>query len=253
MKLFHRFLGGEGRPLLVLHGLFGSSKNWISNGKALTKYRQVHLLDLRNHGESPHSEIHSLQEMAHDLKDYILDLQDKPDLLGHSMGGLTCTLVSLLHPELIGSPIIVDISPRSYPVKFGNEFLALEMDVSGFQSREEIDRKMQEFIPDTFLRQFLQMNLEKTETGYRWKINVDAIKSGREKSLQFPDNLRPFTGNSLFILGEKSEYITESDPDIIRTLFPHARIEIIPGGGHYLHYFQSDIFLEVCGKFLGNS
>lgn len=252
MKLFHRFLGGVGRPLLILHGLFGSSKNWVSNGKVLTQYRKVYLLDLRNHGDSPHSDSHSLPEMVEDLREFVETLDEKPDLLGHSMGGMVSSLHTLQYPELTRGLVVVDIAPRTYPVRFGAEFEALEMDVSRAGSRQEIDGRMSELLPDPFLRQFLQMNLEKTDTGYRWKIHVDALKRGREASLEFPNSPAEARNPALFILGEQSEYVLESDSALIRSRFPNVEIVTIPGGGHYLHYFQAETFLEQCGKFFQN-
>ena len=253
MKLFFRELGGNGRPLLILHGLFGSSKNWITNGKALSANRKVILLDLRNHGDSPHSNSHTLVDLADDLKEFTESLNDKPDILGHSMGGMTACLFALKYPHLLQKLIVVDIAPRTYPVKFGKEFEALELDVSHAKTRDEIDARMSSILPDGFLRQFLQMNLEKTELGYRWKLNISALKSNRAQALEFPTGLTPFSGESLFILGEKSEYIQESDPPTILSLFPNAEITTILGASHYLHYFQAEEFLKICRKFLENS
>ena len=252
MKLFFRELGGSGKPLLILHGLFGSSKNWITNGKALSAMRKVYALDLRNHGDSPHSDSHSLLDMANDLKEFVVSLDQKPDIMGHSMGGMTASLFALQNPELLDGLIVIDISPRSYPVQFGKEFEALELDVSHSKSREEVDRMMSTLIPDIFLRQFLQMNLEKTESGYRWKINVRALKAGRAQSLEFPRGLSPIDNPSLFVLGENSEYIQESDTSTIQNLFQKAEIKTIPGAGHYLHYFQAEEFLKISRKFLEN-
>jgi esterase len=250
MKLFQRELGGEGKPLLILHGLFGSSKNWITNGKTLSKTRRVIALDLRNHGDSPHSSSHTLSNLVEDLKEVVESLKEKPDIIGHSMGGMTAALCSLLYPHLIDSLIVVDIAPRTYPIRFSVEFDALEVDVSHAKTRDEIDQKMAEILPDPFIRQFLQMNLEKTEIGYRWKLNVKALREGRT-SLQFPsEDLSPFLGRSLFILGGNSEFIVESDSEIIQNLFPNSKIHTIPGAGHYLHYLNADEFLRVSTNFL---
>lgn len=250
MKLFQRELGGEGKPLLILHGLFGSSKNWITNGKTLSKTRRVIALDLRNHGDSPHSPSHTLSDLVEDLKEVVESIEEKPDIMGHSMGGMTAALFSLLYPHLIDSLIVVDIAPRTYPIRFSLEFDALGIDVSNAKTRDEIDQKMAEILPDPFIRQFLQMNLEKTDIGYRWKLHVKALKEGRT-SLQFPsEGLSPFLGKSLFVLGGNSEFIAESDSEIIQNLFPNSKIHTIPGAGHYLHYLNAEEFLRVSANFL---
>ncbi|HMZ64584.1 MAG TPA: alpha/beta fold hydrolase, partial [Leptospiraceae bacterium] len=172
MKLFFREFTGNGRPLIIIHGLFGSSKNWITNAKELSKLAHVYTIDVRNHGDSPHTNTHTIQDLVSDLKEFIeANNIDKPILLGHSMGGLNSLLFALTYPDLIHSLIVVDIVPKSYPIKYEKEFQALTMDVSNYESRQALDEDMREKLPDTFIRQFLQMNLEKTETGYRWKLN----------------------------------------------------------------------------------
>ncbi len=253
MKLFFRDLGGFGKPLVVMHGLFGSSKNWISNGKALTSIRRVFLLDLRNHGDSPHSNSHTLNDMVEDLNEFVDSLSEIPDIMGHSMGGMVSTMFSLKYPNKLEKLIAIDIAPRTYPVRFGLEFEALELDVSGFLSREEIDKKMASILPDPFIRQFLQMNLEKSETGYRWKLNVKALKEGRSALTFNSEFLPPFLGRSLFIMGGRSEYIVPDDHRVIQNLFPNSKIYTIPEAGHYLHYLNAEEFLEQARLFLSET
>jgi pimeloyl-ACP methyl ester carboxylesterase len=250
MKLFQRDLGGQGKPLVILHGLFGSSKNWITNGKFLSQYRRVIALDLRNHGDSPHSDSHSLRDLVEDLKEFVDTLDEVPDIMGHSMGGMTATMFSLLYPHLLDRLVVVDIAPRTYPNRFGTEFDALELNVSNAKTRYEIDKKMAEILPDPFIRQFLQMNLEKKDVGYRWKPNVKALREGRSSLVFDAGSLQPFSAKALFILGENSEFIEESDKSIIQNLFPNANIHTIPGAGHYLHYLNADEFLRVSANFL---
>ncbi|MCB1143773.1 MAG: alpha/beta fold hydrolase [Leptospiraceae bacterium] len=253
MKLFFRKVGEKGKPIVILHGLFGSSKNWISNAKILSETRTVYSLDLRNHGDSPHSDSHTLEDLVNDLKEFIEEnLDEKPDLIGHSMGGMTTTLLALHYPELFDKFVCVDIAPRTYPLRFEEQFKALSMDVSEMKSREEIDKKMSEILPDPFLRNFLQMNLERNETGYRWKINTDVLHKSR-KSLEFPGNLPPYTGICLFVLGEISEYIHKEDSEVIKSKFPGAELKWISGAGHYLHYTHSKEFLKIVSDFLNLS
>ncbi len=252
MKLHYREIAGIGNPILILHGLFGSSKNWITNGRELSNFGPVYLLDLRNHGDSPHSPSHKLHDMVDDLREF-LDSHSisNPVLLGHSMGGLVSMLFALLHPSLVYKLIVVDIAPKSYELKYHEEFAALKMDVSQYQSREEIDKDMEKILPDGFIRKFLQMNLERLENGgYRWKLNVEGIENSQNAfEWNLPDSAR-FLNESLFIFGENSEYVSHLDLELIRRLFPHSHVKFIPNAGHYLHYTHSSEFLRHVKEFL---
>ncbi|MBK8399313.1 MAG: alpha/beta fold hydrolase [Leptospiraceae bacterium] len=251
MKLFHRAYPNSNLPLIIIHGLFGSSKNWISNAKELSKLTNVYSIDVRNHGDSPHADTHTIQELVLDLKNFIEENNiEKPILLGHSMGGLNALLFALTYPELIHSLIVVDIAPKSYQVNYESEFNALSMDVSNFESRQSIDDKMKEILPDSFIRQFLQMNLEKTETGYKWKLNINTLKNSQNALNLNLSHKNPFLKKCLFILGEKSDYIVPDDLDLIRKYFPIAKIETIKEAGHYLHYTHAKEFLEIVSNFI---
>ncbi len=251
MKLFYREFVGPGRPLIIIHGLFGSSKNWITNAKELSKLTHVYAVDVRNHGESSHSNSHRIIDLVADLKEFILEHNlENPILLGHSMGGLNALLFSLLYPEMIYSLIVLDIAPRSYAIHYESEFRALSMDVSGYESRQSIDEEMKNILPDNFIRQFLQMNLDKIDTGYKWKLNVETLKNARDAlSLGLTDTMH-FAKKALFILGEDSEYIVPGDKELIRKYFPNSKIESIHGAGHYLHYTHSKEFLQIASEFI---
>lgn len=251
MKLYYKEYPGEGKPLIILHGLFGSSKNWTTNAKELSKYRTVFTVDLRNHGDSPHADSHTLEDLVSDLLEFIEDHKlIKPDLLGHSMGGLAALLFALQYPDKMGTLVVVDILPKTYHVNYEKEFSALRMDVSGFASRLEIDRKMAEILPDAFTRQFLQMNLDRNDSGYKWKINVETLIEARNAlEIKIGDDLK-FTGQSLFILGGKSEFAKEEDKQTVLKHFPSAKIEIIPDAGHYLHYTHAGEFIKIVSGFL---
>jgi esterase len=251
MKLFYREFPGKGNPLIIIHGLFGSSKNWITNAKELSNFAHVYAIDVRNHGDSPHNTSHSIHDLVADLKEFIIDhgIQN-PIILGHSMGGLNALLFALTYPEIIDSLVVVDIAPRSYEVNYENEFRALSMDVSHFESRQAIDEEMKKVLPDSFIRQFLQMNLDKTETGYRWKVNVETLKNSRNAlSLNLTDTMN-FAKKALFVLGENSEYIRQSDKNLILKFFPAAQIKSIDNAGHYLHYTHAKEFLKIVSDFI---
>jgi pimeloyl-ACP methyl ester carboxylesterase len=276
----------ERRNIVILHGLFGSSKNWTSVGKDLSGLANVYALDLRNHGNSPHTDSHTIPEMAEDLKEFLTEKKiDSPILLGHSMGGLVAMYFCLKYfPQLspketgwnTGSSdpsmdlntenrqldsglgrnrkpsglIVQDISPRSYPFIYDSEIQAMSFDISRAESRNQIDEKMKEFVPDLFIRQFLQMNLERLDPiGYRWKLNVPVIYASRSV---FDEDFSGFLEKeisvdipSLFVLGGDSPYIRSEDPQRIKKFFPKSRLEKIPGGGHYIQYTHKEKFLTI--------
>lgn len=252
MKLHYREIPGIGTPILILHGLFGSSKNWVTNGKELSSFGPVYLLDLRNHGESPHAPDHFLKDMVEDVLEFI-EFHDlgSPVLLGHSMGGLVAMLLSHFYPSVPSRLVVVDIAPRTYELNYQKEFAALRIDPSTYKTREDIDREMAVHLPDSFIRQFLQMNLERQDSGgYKWKLNVEGIAASREAfHLEIP-SLSRYLGESLFVFGEKSEYIGSTDIPLIRDYFPHSHIRYIPEAGHYLHYTHASEFLRHVKEFL---
>lgn len=251
MKLFYRKIEGTGTPIIVLHGLFGSSKNWITNAKLLSQYGPVYLPDARNHGDSPHANDHRLDDMIEDLKEFIeSENLLKPILIGHSMGGLVAGIFAIRYPNLLSKLLVIDISPRSYEVRYENEFAALNMDVSNYPSRQEIDSDMAKILPDPFIRQFLQMNLERTELGYRWKLNISGIQKSRQALTVELQEEEKYTGESIFIIGEISEYITEADYTKIRKHFPNAKLEIVKDGDHYLHYKKNQEFISILNSHL---
>jgi len=243
------------RNLLILHGLFGSSKNWVTLSKALSSEFNVYSLDLRNHGDSPHSDVHTIEAMSSDIEEFISEhnLQNL-SLLGHSMGGLVAMYFDLTHPKLLESLVIQDISPRSYPFTYDNEIESMQIDLTNCNSRSEIDLLMKEKLPDTFIRQFLQMNLDRTEDGkYFWKLNVEGINHSRRMFSDSFQNLKPSETKTLFVLGGDSEYINSKDHEIILALFPLAKFQTIPGGGHYIHYTHAKEFTPMIQNFLSRA
>lgn len=272
MKLFYRFYPNNNEPqkqkdlnnklnpktIIILHGLFGSSKNWISISKELSNHFNVYALDLRNHGDSPHSTQFSLLDMVDDLEEFLLDHKiDSPILLGHSMGGLVVMLYTLTKKSIEPNQIIIqDIAPRAYPFIYDNEVKSMKIDVASANSRSEIDLWMSEYVEDSFIRQFLQMNLErKADSGYYWKLNIDSIANSRKLfDSVFKDNNFPISEvKALFLLGGDSPYIQPEDNDTIHSYFSEAIIEIIPGGGHYIQFTHNVEFMKKIFSFLNLS
>lgn len=232
---------------IILHGLFGSSKNWVTISKFLSNYGNVYSLDLRNHGDSPHASFHSIESMTDDLDGFIAEHNLKNViLLGHSMGGLVSMYFDLTRPGKLKHLIIQDIAPRDYPFIYENEIASMSFPLDSYTSRQEIDAKMQEYVPDPFIRQFLQMNLDRSDDGsYRWKLNVELIGKGRKLFENLFLDLNPSSTKTTFLLGGSSEYIKETDYPLIRDLFKDHQTFVIEGGGHYIHFTHQNKYIEL--------
>ncbi|MBM9501794.1 alpha/beta fold hydrolase [Leptospira sp. 201903071] len=241
-------------PILILHGLFGSSKNWPTVGDFLSRYSDVYLLDLRNHGDSPHADEHSLASMVEDVevwirKNGIVD----PVFLGHSMGGLVTMGFALKNPEVPSFLFVQDIVPKDYPLRYDLEFACLRTDVSQFKTRQEIDAALAKILPNAFIRNFLEMNLERMESGgYRWKLNVEGIE-GSPRLLQdffqkFTEN--PFPKKANFLIGGASEYFLEEDIPVAKKFFPNSKFYRIPNGDHYIHFTKAAEYKRILESIL---
>lgn len=251
MKLHYlHFPNDSNNTILILHGLFGSSKNWISIAKKLSLHLDVFALDLRNHGDSPHSDDHSLEDMIFDIEEFIRDHNlQKVILLGHSMGGLVTMGLALQNKTQIEKLIVVDIAPKIYPPHHHKEFLVLNTDVSKFSSRSEIDHFLKNIHGDDSIRQFLMMNLVKTEKGYQWKLNTKALEKGKYLKEVQNWNGRQAHIPTLFIRALNSNYILEEDYIIIKKFFPNANIKELLGN-HWIHYTNEKEFLYTVIDFL---
>jgi len=261
MKLNYKFYSIESgsrnssdpvKNIIILHGLFGSSKNWVTVSKQLANDFNVYSIDLRNHGDSPHSSDHSIPLMAQDLEEFIKDHKlENVWLLGHSMGGLVAMYFDLTHPHFLKSIMIQDISPRTYPFVYENEIKAMSIDLERAKSRSEIDDLMKNHVPDLFIRQFLQMNLERnSEGGYYWKLNVKALGDSKNLFTNLFETLKPSLTPALFILGGSSEYILKTDIDQIQRFYHAPKIQTIPNGGHYIHYTHAPEFMKIISDFI---
>jgi pimeloyl-ACP methyl ester carboxylesterase len=254
VKLFTREFGGRGLPLVILHGLFASSKNWMSTAQYMSGFSRAYALDLRNHGDSPHSDSHTLKDMIADLHEWLEDRElEQAVLLGHSMGGLVAMGFALSHPSAVKGLIVVDILPRGYRPDFSREFEALSLDLSPYKTRREIDEAMEPIVPDQQVRQFLQMNVERTDDGFSWKLNVPALESS--EFLQGPDFTgfrEPYQGPALLIAGGESPFAPEGDQSRFIDYFPNGQIEVLEDCGHWLHYICSEEFQGVVREFIAS-
>ncbi len=243
---------GQGHPLIILHGLFGSGRNWGSVARSLSDKFRVFSLDQRNHGDSPQFPSHTLDDLANDLGEWIEShLKDVPVLLGHSMGGIAAMEYTLRHPDQVRALIVVDVAPRPYEPRHSGEFQAMEADLSSCQTRSDVDRVMAPFVPDVTVRQFLQTNLIRTDKGFAWRIPVETLK--KASFLQGFEPGRSWNGPTLFITGSQSDYTSRSDHTVMRQCFPEAYIETIEGAGHWPHFSHLVPFLGLIKDFLGRA
>jgi esterase len=253
VSLHHRIVG-EGPALIVLHGLLGSGTNWRSIARSLADCRQVHLLDLRNHGDSPHDAQMDYPSMASDVTAY-LDRQGiaRADLIGHSMGGKTAMRLAMDDPGRVSRLLVVDIAPA--PSSSDHEPLLdamAAMPVSSYARRAQADEALARTVPEAPLRAFLLQNLESDDGALRWRINLAAIRAAMPALLASPVRAgEVFRGETLFLRGATSDYVRDEHLPDIRSHFPAGRLETLPGAGHWLHAEQPAAFLETARRFLG--
>ncbi len=251
MKLHFQTLG-KGDPLILLHGVFGSSDNWISVAKALAESFKLYLVDQRNHGKSPHSPDFSYKAMEEDLLE-LIDAEEmiEPNIMGHSMGGKTAMNFACHHPGKTGKLVVIDIAPKFYKPHHQKIFQGFHsINLSQLVSRKEADEKLSEFIGDFMTRQFLLKNLSRNSHGFNWKINLEAIEENIDKLGNGLNSRDHFQGPTLFIGGELSDYILEEDRELIHTHFPNSQIDTIAGAGHWVHVDRPDKMIDSIRAFL---
>lgn len=261
VELNHR-VTGEGQPLILLHGLFGSMENLGGIARRLEDEWQIHALDQRNHGRSPHTDSMDYPAMADDVIAY-MDAQglEKAVLLGHSMGGKTAMQVALKAPERVERLIVADISPVNYQPRHDAILEGLSaLDLSSVSSRQEADKALADYVEMTQVRQFLLKNLERVPEeqrdesagAYRWRLNLPVIEACYPRLALAPEATTAYEGPVLFLKGADSAYIQEKHRDEIRRLFPSAELKIIEGTGHWLHAEKADTFVTLCRRFLNS-
>ena len=226
MELFYREVG-EGPPLVILHGLFGSSDNWYTQAKMFGEKYHVYLLDQRNHGQSPHTAVHDYKLLAEDLKNFLTEKEIKePIIIGHSMGGKTAMNMAIAYPALVKLLVVVDIAPKSYPVRHDTIIDGLKaLDLTKITSRKEADEALAEYVPEAGVRQFLLKNLNRKQAGgFEWKINLNVLDANIEKMGEGLQYEGEFSKPTLFIRGIRSNYILDEDYDRIHELFTTSTI-----------------------------
>lgn len=244
---------GQGPPLIILHGLFGSLDNWMTHARKLSEAFTVYLLDQRNHGKSPHSDAWSYPLMAEDLHEFMSrEGIYASNLLGHSMGGKTVIQFAMQYPDQIGKLIVADMGVKSYPPHHTEIISALKaVDLSQVQSRNEVDSLLQAGIKEFGVRQFLLKGLGRDEEkNFAWKFNLNVLSEKYEEVLAPIEFTYPFEGPTLFIHGGKSQYVLEEDKEEIRSYFPSVVFDKMPSAGHWLHAEAPDEFITKVRDFL---
>lgn len=246
--------GSDGPPLIVLHGLFGSARNWAGHARSLAETHHVYALDLRNHGSSDRAMTMTYEEMAEDVAGFIADqgISD-PIVMGHSMGGKVAMHLALAAPDLVRALIVVDIAPVSYGHDMLDYIAAMQMlDLSGEHRRSELEEELRDQVEDPGITSFLMTNLERANGGFQWRINLTAISAGMSAISAFsPPPGAVYESPTVFIAGADSSYIRDTHRDRILELFPKSRTVKIKDANHWVHADQPEAFLKTVDAFLG--
>ncbi|HVP18593.1 MAG TPA: alpha/beta fold hydrolase [Spirochaetia bacterium] len=250
VDLAFRDLGGDGPAIVFLHGLFGSSQNWAGMGRRLSHLGRCLLLDLRNHGDSPHAPTHTLADCMQDVVDWAqLHAHAPLRLIGHSMGGLVAMGFALTHPELTAGVASLDIAPRVYAREHGRELRALRTDISLCRSRAELDALISPILPDAAMRQFILTNAVHDGEGFRWRLNVPVLATSTLNG-DFVNVHGRFDGPATLVAGGRSPYVTRADHAVMLHYFPRAVIRTIPGADHWLNASAADEVAGILTEFL---
>ncbi|WP_411974629.1 alpha/beta fold hydrolase [Sulfitobacter faviae] len=224
------------RPtLLIVHGLYGSGRNWGVIAKRLADARHVVTVDMRNHGSSPHHDTHSYPEMAQDLAEVIMHLGGPVDICGHSMGGKAVMMLALTRPDLLRRVIVADIAPVTYGHTQQMFIDAMRgVDLSEVERRSDAEAQLASAGVERALQSFFTQSLDLP--GKRWRLNLDALEAEMPKIIGWPEDVTgQFAGPTLFLSGGASDYVQREHRNPIKALFPQARFAKIPGAGHWLH------------------
>jgi esterase len=244
---------GKGEPLVILHGLFGSGENWVSVGRALADVFRVYLVDLRNHGRSPHLADMGYAEMSSDLFEFAKQQAlSHFNLLGHSMGGKAAMEFVLQHPGEVRRLVVVDIAPREYAPRHLEILAALSsLKLTSFQTRTEIEQALAPRIPELAVRRFLLKNLKRDPEGkFHWQVNLAALSKNYARLNEGLKTVEPSESPALFLRGGQSDYLDDSDWPLIHRCFPRAEIQSIPEAGHWVHAEAPAQFVRIVREFL---
>lgn len=247
---------GEGYPIIILHGLFGTLDNWQTIAKKLATTNLVYIIDQRNHGRSPHDEEFNYSVMAEDLQAFMESQWIyEAHIIGHSMGGKTAMQFALNYPDMVNKLVVVDIAPKNYEGGHQAIFDALfSLNLTKIENRKEADKQLEAKIEDFGVRQFLLKNLTRSKSGdYEWKMNLPVIHQNYAAILSTIESEDTFDNPTLFIRGGQSDYILDKDLESILNLFPMAQLETVAKAGHWVHASEPIVLLDLVKVFLKES
>lgn len=253
LTLNHK-IQGSGAPLILVHGLFGSLENLGMIARLLAERFEVHSLDMRNHGRSPHSSVMNYEAMATDILHYMDSVGlECASLLGHSMGGKAVMTVALRAPERVARLIVADIAPVDYPPHHNEIFTGLQaLDLANLRSRQDADTQLKAYVPELPVRQFLLKNLVKQSAGgFAWRMNLPVLIHEYASIIEGQSGTRPFLNPVLFVIGGSSNYVQRKHQEKVLLHFPGAQVRVIPGTGHWLHAEKPELFAGIVERFLG--
>jgi pimeloyl-ACP methyl ester carboxylesterase len=254
VELAYDAFGETGPPVVVLHGLLGSARNWTGVARQLAATHRMFALDLRNHGRSPWAATMSFDEMAGDVAAFIQRHDIGPAaVIGHSLGGKVAMRLALTRADRVERLVVVDVAPVAYAHTFGPFVEAMrQVDLAAVRQRADAERQLERAIGDPAIRNFLLQNLIRIDAGYAWRVNLDALAANLPELLAFPDpGDAVYRGRTLFVAGGRSPYIKPEHRPLIERLFPQAAHAVIEGAGHWLHAERPAEFQDVLRPFLG--
>jgi pimeloyl-ACP methyl ester carboxylesterase len=270
MQLFFREEGSQGKQIVIIHGLYGSSDNWLTVGKKLGKKHHVYLVDQRNHGRSPNAGEHTYEAMKEDLAEFFEQQKiDKAIVIGHSMGGKTAMYFAAEYPEKVEKLIVADIAPKDY-LEIGENsqyyqhqlilqtLIELNNSCSSYHSREEIADFLMLKLGSQDLVMFLlkSIYLDKETKQFKCRVNVEVLYDALDEIISgmnyrwLEDRIPILNYPVLFIRGARSNYLTEEDVKMVKEIYPEAQITTIPDAGHWLHAEQPKLFMDALVSFI---
>jgi pimeloyl-ACP methyl ester carboxylesterase len=251
MKLFFR-QQGQGKSLIILHGLLGSSDNWHSLGKLFAETFSVYILDQRNHGQSSHANEFNYKVLTEDLEKFIIENKiERPHIIGHSMGGKTAMNFAVKNPKNVDKLIVVDIVPKKYIVRHDRLIEGMKaIPLEELTTRAEAEVALAGYEPDSAVRQFLLKNLARDNEGkFVWKVNLPIIDQHLQEMGEGMVFKGSFDGPTLFINGKKSDYYEQGDDTLIKKIFPRAQITSLDTG-HWVQAEKPQEFSQLVLQFL---
>ncbi len=236
--------------LIIVHGLYGSGRNWGVIAKRLSDTRRVITVDMRNHGHSPRAATHSYPDMADDLAELIAHLDMPVDICGHSMGGKAAMVLALQHPDLVRRLIVADIAPVVYGHTQQMFIDAMRaVDLGSLTRRSDAEAQLEAAGVEPALQSFFTQSLDVPNK--KWRLNLDVLEAEMPKIIGWPDDVTgSFDGPTLFLSGGASDYVQPGHRTKIKSLFANARFAKIPGAGHWLHAEKPREFVAAADLFL---